>query len=223
MNIAFWLGPVAALLGVAVGGLLSFRSQDRAWRREDLQRLRNDRQQAYARMAAAAREYRSYAMRRDAVIEIVSHPDGVRLIPLFGNDGTHFKQALESAYAELKLVAVDQEIVGTAAMLARMMRRCAVARVLHDGGLVGEKIDTAIWTAERAFIDTARRELGLGDLHGPGAPFDLALIDQALRAKFAERMAAAPGEAVCSQPQDLIRHNRSKAAAMAAAHAGGPG
>src|SRR5512142_903822 len=130
VNLALWLGPLSALGGVAVGGLLTFKGQDKAWLREETVRWRDARKSAYTEFSAAIRSYRSYASRSDAKIGIALHPDGKRIVPILAADGAEFKEATEATYAKLRFVAGGGEVVSHAEILLRMTRRWATARVL---------------------------------------------------------------------------------------------
>jgi len=199
MTLSAWLSPIVALLGVAVGGLVSRLNQDRDSKRVESRRLHADRQAVYVRFLVAVRDYRTYITRPDAAITVFrdSHHRIVR--PAFGADGAPFKQAVARAYAELALVATGHEVVEAAALLARTVRRLAVAQAMQIHGPVHELIDASIWRAEGYFLELARTDLGLTTMSTARHPeVNLEDIDRDLFAAFAAAHAEATNQTAVS-------------------------
>jgi hypothetical protein len=164
MNGYAWLSPLVALLGVLLGGLLSSRSQTRAWNQEDTRRWRESRMATFGDFVAAVREFRTYALRPDARIRLIALPDGKRLAPGFEGDGTTRYQEIEATLARVKMVAQDQATIDAALLHLRLARRFAVARAVYGLGKIPEDLDTRLFTTELGFLNTARTELGLPDV-----------------------------------------------------------
>ena len=180
MDIAVWLSGLMALAGVGLGGLLSWRAQDRAWRREEVRLWRDARRNTYADLVAAVRQYRTYATRPDAHIELWTHPDGRRLVPGIGPEGAKYQETLEAAFTAVQMLAQDQETVNRAHVLTSIARRVAVARAIYGAGAVPSDLDESLFAAETDFLNLARRDLGLFDLNAVPFPETLAQIDTSL-------------------------------------------
>ncbi|MFE0155192.1 hypothetical protein ACFWY5_49205 [Nonomuraea sp. NPDC059007] len=184
MDFAVWLSGLIALAGVGLGGLLSSRAQDRAWKREEQRRWREARRSTYGDFVAAVREYRSFVSGPDTSVEVWMHPDGTRLIPAIGPGGAEYQTKMEAAFTAVQMVARDQETVDKAHFLAGIARRVAVARVVYGPGKVPSDLDESLFTAERDFLNSARRDLGLNDMDEVPFPEALADIDDTLKAAF---------------------------------------
>ncbi|MFI6393949.1 hypothetical protein ACIBHY_43280 [Nonomuraea sp. NPDC050547] len=184
MDITVWLSGLMALAGVGLGGLLSSRAQDRAWKREERRRWQDARRARYGEFVAAVREYRSYVSGPDTAVEVWTHPDGKRLIPALGPGGAEHQTKMEAAFTAVQLVARDQETVNKAHLLAGIARRVAVARVVHGPGKVPSDLDESLFTAERDFLNSARRDLGLPDMGEFPFPEVLTDIDDTLRQAY---------------------------------------
>jgi hypothetical protein len=132
-------------------------------------------------------------LRRDDAWRTVFRDCHHRIIrPAFGAEGTPFKQAVARAYAELALVATGHEVVEAATLLARTVRRLAVAQAMHIHGPVYELIDASIWRAEGYFLELARTDLGLTTTSTSRHPdVNLEDIDRELFAAFAAAHAEA--------------------------------
>ncbi|MFI9559399.1 hypothetical protein [Nonomuraea endophytica] len=184
MDIAVWLSGLMALAGVGLGGLLSSRAQDRAWKREEQRRWQDARRARYGELVAAVRQYRSFVSGPDTPVEVWMHPGGTRLIPALGPGGAEFQTKMEAAFTAVQMVARDQETVNKAHFLTSIARRVAVARVVYGPGKVPSDLDENLFTAERDFLNSARRDLGLPDMDDVPFPEVLADIDNALRQAY---------------------------------------
>ncbi|MEV1173865.1 hypothetical protein [Nonomuraea sp. NPDC049784] len=180
MDIAVWLSGLMALAGVGLGGLLSSRAQDRAWKREEQRRWRDARRTTYADFVTAVREYRSFVSGPDARVEVWMHPEGTRLTPAIGQDGAAYQTKMEASFTAVQMAAQDQETLNRAHFLASIARRVAVARAVYGPGQVPSDLDESLFTAEHGFLNSARRDLGLLDMDQVPFPEKLADIDNTL-------------------------------------------
>ncbi len=190
MDSAVWLSGVLALVGVGLGGVLSLRAQDRAWRREEVRRWRDARRATYAEFVAAVRQYRAFVTGPDVGVEVWSHPDGTRLIPGVAAEGAEHQTRMEAAFTAVQLVAQDQETVNKAHLLSSIARRVAVARAVHGAGRVPSELDESLFIAERDFLNCARRDLGLLTVDDVPFPEILAEIDRPLMEAYRNRSEA---------------------------------
>ncbi|WP_326629898.1 hypothetical protein OIE67_38950 [Nonomuraea fuscirosea] len=194
MDFAVWLSGLMALAGVGLGGLLSSRAQDRAWKREEQRRWRDARRSTYGDFVAAVRQYRLFVSGPDAAVEVWMHPDGTRLIPAIGPGGADYQTKMEASFTAVQMVAQDQETVNKAHFLASIARRVAVARAVHGPGKVPSDLDESLFTAERDFLNSARRDLGLPDMDEVPFPEALADIDDTLTEAYRRQSQGHRGE-----------------------------
>lgn len=73
MDATVWLSGLTALAGVGLGGLLSFRIQERARLHQERQAWRETRRVNYASLVAAVRQYRLHVLDPHSFIEIRVH------------------------------------------------------------------------------------------------------------------------------------------------------
>ena len=164
------VGVTAAttMLAVLIGGWLTVRAQDRLWRRDQDRQWRDIRLNAYTDFIGAVREYVAFVLNPAARIIAVPRPrDPGDLMPFFDDEGSRYRERLESTKTALRLVAGRPEVVSGSSELVRQARRLAAGRA--DGGveaLPADRFD-ALWDAERRFIEVARAELGLASAFGP--------------------------------------------------------
>ncbi|WP_203883988.1 hypothetical protein [Planotetraspora kaengkrachanensis] len=184
MDITVWLSGLMALAGVGLGGLLSSRAQDRAWKREEQRRWRDARRATYGEFVSAVREYRLFVSGPDTRVEVWMHPDGTRLIPAIDSEDGECQTKMEASFTAVQMVAREQETVDKAHFLTSIARRVAVARVVYGPGKVPSDLDESLFTAERDFINSARRDLGLLDMNDVPFPQVLADIDNTLREAY---------------------------------------
>lgn len=151
-------GPLCALLGVWLGTRMSTRGQAQAWRQEQLRQASETRRIAFVKHLAAVRAYITYVTAHGDDMSVASHPDGTGLRPLFTGGGHAFREALETTYSELQLVAVRQETVNKAHHLSRAARRIAVAAAQKDARMQARLL--VFWDLERELVNELRQELG---------------------------------------------------------------
>ncbi|MFI6236819.1 hypothetical protein ACIBD9_24945 [Micromonospora sp. NPDC050784] len=150
------------LLAVLIGGWLTVRAQDRLWRRDQDRQWRDIRLNAYTDFIGAVREYVAFVLNPAARITAVPRPrDPSDLMPFFDDEGSRYRERLESTKTALRLVAGQVEVVSGSSELVRQARLLAATRAGSDAqALPADRFD-ALWEAERRFIEVARAELGL--------------------------------------------------------------
>ncbi|MEV0157795.1 hypothetical protein AB0H57_29355 [Micromonospora sp. NPDC050686] len=132
------------------------RAQDQALRQEQDRRTAEIKRTAYTSLTAH-RAYIAYVTSHAPEISVIRDRDP-RPRPAFSGRGHDVREALETSYTALQLVAAEQETVNQAHMVFRAARRIAVAAVDRDPQL-HEKL-LVFWDLERRLINQLRRELG---------------------------------------------------------------
>lgn len=156
---------VVALAGVLLGGWLTLRNQDRAWRREHARQWRDIRLATYAEFLTAYREYISFVLDPAAQIVARPHPgDSSQLMPFFDKNGRPYKEKLEAAKTSVRLVSELPATVATSRQLVLRARHVATATATHSVGEIPHEDFKQLWDAERKFLDASRQELGLSEM-----------------------------------------------------------
>ena len=92
------LTATVTLAAVALGGLLTIRTQDRIWRRDHSRQWRDIRLPAYSEFVSAVRSYMAFVLEDDAKIRAVPHPRRPgEMMPFFDQSGRPYRERLESA------------------------------------------------------------------------------------------------------------------------------
>ncbi|MFD9464008.1 hypothetical protein [Streptomyces sp. NPDC060027] len=153
---------LVALVGVALGGWLSLRNQDRAWQREHQRQWRDIRLTVCNDFLAANRRYVAYVLDPRASITALPHPrEPGHLMPFFDETGRPYKEALEAGFTAMRLVTERPETVRCGVILVNSSRRVAAARAtLSEADIPSEAFEN-LWRAEQDFINAVRSELGL--------------------------------------------------------------
>jgi hypothetical protein len=156
------LSAVVTLAAVILGGWLTVRAQDRLWRRDHQRQWRDIRLETYTAFLTAFREYVGYVLRPSArLIAIPRAQPPHDAMPYFDEEGTPYRERLESAKTSLRLVAAGPAVVAASNAMMRQARSLAADRAAHDvGDLPSERFEQ-LWVAEREFVLAAREELGL--------------------------------------------------------------
>jgi hypothetical protein len=150
------------MLAVLIGGFLTVRAQDRLWRRDQQRQWRDIRLKAYTDFINAVREYVAYILNPAARITVVPRPrEPGDLMPFFDDEGSRYRERLETTKTSLRLVAGHPEVVKLSSMLVRQARMLAAARASCGIDSLPEIRFIELWAAEREFIAAARAEIGL--------------------------------------------------------------
>ncbi|MGW0756168.1 hypothetical protein ACWD1Y_06725 [Streptomyces sp. NPDC002814] len=187
MDVAVWLSGLTALGGVGLGGLLSFRMQERARLHQERQAWRETRRVSYASLVAAVRQYRLHVLEPNAYVEIRPHPNGLRFIPILRAEGVKSQESMEAAHTEVNIVARGAEVADAAHLLTTIARRVAIARCVYGVENVPAFIEEHYFKVERAFVNSARRDLELSAEDMSRLPEIVAEIDIRLMDAFRER------------------------------------
>jgi len=158
------VSSIVALVGVWIGGRLTFRTQEKGWKQTESQRWRDLRQATYGDFLAAVRRYRTYVGRNETRFELAPYADGIRLSPRLDEQGMVHKQALDAALAQVQFIAQQQQTASATRTLVSMARRTAVAKTIYGSKTVPTRIDDMFWHSELAFVNAIRAELGLSPL-----------------------------------------------------------
>ncbi|MEU4473915.1 hypothetical protein [Micromonospora sp. NPDC023888] len=156
---------VTTLLAVMLGGWLTIRAQDRLWHRDNQRQWRDIRLAAYTTFLTAFREYVAYILLPSARITAVPRPRSPHdPMPFFDEQGTRYKEQLEAAKTELRLIAGRPDVVAASRLMVRHARLLAAARATCDVDALSPERFDELWAAERRFVAAARGELAL---HAP--------------------------------------------------------
>ncbi|MFF4880925.1 hypothetical protein [Micromonospora sp. NPDC000668] len=108
------------MLAVLIGGWLTVRAQDRLWRRDQDRHWRDIRLNAYTDFIGAVREYVAFVLNPAARIIAVPRPrDPGDLMPFFDDEGSRYRERLESTKTALRLLAGRSEVVSGSSELMR--------------------------------------------------------------------------------------------------------
>ncbi|WP_404200086.1 hypothetical protein [Streptomyces tauricus] len=153
---------LVALFGVALGGWLSLRNQDRAWQREHQRQWRDIRLTTCNEFLAADRRYLAYVLDPRASITAIPHPrEPGRLMPFFDETGRPYKEALEAGFTAMRLVSERADTVRAGIDLVNQVREVAAARATLSADDIPSETFESLFVAEQGFINAVRIELGL--------------------------------------------------------------
>ncbi|MEU9918911.1 hypothetical protein [Streptomyces sp. NPDC051001] len=153
---------LVALVGVALGGWLSLRNQDRISEREHQRQWRDIRLSVCNEFLAANRRYVAYALDPGASITAIPHPrEPGRLMPFFNETGRPYKEALEASFTAMRLVTHLPETVRAGVAFVNCAREVAAARATLCEADIPSDAFARLWSAEQEFINAVRAELGL--------------------------------------------------------------
>ncbi|WP_416962137.1 hypothetical protein [Streptomyces sp. Agncl-13] len=186
MDTALWLTALTGLGGVGLGGLLSFRTQERGRLHQERQAWRETRRLTYGALVSAVRQYRLHVLDPRASVEVRIHANGQRLVPILDAAGVKYQELMEASHTEVNLVARGGEVIDAAHVLTTMARRVAVARRIYGVESVPVAFDGHYFRAERAFVNSARRDLELPEEQMGRLPDIVSEIDSDLMEAFRE-------------------------------------
>jgi hypothetical protein len=150
------------MLGVLLGGWLTIKNQDRLWRHDHARQWRDIRLAIYRDFLSAYREYIAFTLEPTASISAVPHPRKPgALMPYFDASGRPYKERLEATKTAVRLVSELPDTLNALDALVARARDVAATRATHDVGHTPAEDFQKLWEAERAFLKTARQELGL--------------------------------------------------------------
>ncbi|MER6441310.1 hypothetical protein ABT275_33740 [Streptomyces sp. NPDC001185] len=156
---------LVALAGVALGGLLTLRNQDRAWQREHQRQWRDIRLTMCNEFLAANRRYVAYVLDPRASITAIPHPrEPGSLMPFFDETGRPYKEALEAGFTAMRLVVERPETVRAGVTFVNRAREVAAARATRSEADIPSETFDSLWKAEQDFINAVRGELGLASM-----------------------------------------------------------
>jgi hypothetical protein len=151
-----------ALLGVALGGYLSIRNQDRLWARDHARQWRDIRLSTYKDFLAAYRQYIAFTLEPSANITAVPHPrDPDTFMPFFDPIGRPYRERFDAASIAARLVSESSETTECITRLTRCAREIAASRATHGVDDMPSEAFDRLWQAQDALLTACRRELGL--------------------------------------------------------------
>jgi hypothetical protein len=123
-----------ALFGVLLGGLLTFRHQDRLWWRDHARHWRDIRLSTYKDFLSACRQYVTFTLEPTANIEAVPHPyNPGQVMPFFDEAGRPYKENLEASMMTVRLSPSDRIQWTPAPRWSGVLGTCSGARDTFAG------------------------------------------------------------------------------------------
>jgi hypothetical protein len=155
---------VVTLLGVALGGWLTTRNQERLWRRDHARQWRDIRLSTYSEFLTAYRQYIAFALEPTARISAVPHPRRPdELMPFFDETGRPYREKFEGAMMAVRLVSDRPATSEAAGELINRARHIASARATHSAQDIPNELFEDLWRVQTKFMVATRSELGLSD------------------------------------------------------------
>jgi hypothetical protein len=162
---SYFVSGGAALLGAGIGAFIPFYRDKRLWKRESEKYWLDTRLATYKELLSAHRQYLAYVMLPDTLIEALPHPRFPgELMPFFDEKGRPVVERHDAAFSALRLVAMSQPTEQAMANLVTSARQVACARAEMQPKQLGSGLFEKTSSYEQAFINEARRELGLPEL-----------------------------------------------------------
>lgn len=184
-TVALILGPLAALIGVWLGGVLARRTQREGWQRDHDRQERESVRRACSAYVAAARRFTAHVKDVNTEITVVPNPEWGEPIHVVKDPTFHLE--LETASADVLLVVRTVETVQCARNLRNALNALALARADRPGAALPLERLAEIRSAEIAFINAARAELG-----APGLTVGLYRLDSLPNGGIADLASDAP-------------------------------
>lgn len=139
------------------------RNDDR--QRELEKSWRETRLETYNDFLRAHRQYIAYVLEKEAKIEARPHPGPDvpdQKMPFFDDKGRPVRERHEAAFSAVRLVASEQSTEQAMVNLVTSARQVACARAEYLPEDIPSHLFRKMSVDEQAFINAARRELGLG-------------------------------------------------------------
>lgn len=155
-------GAVSALIGVALGAILSGRTQQRLTLSQRYEARRMDREEAYIAVLTAFHRFSRYLRTQSILVEIISRPeDGGQSTPVIRGQGVEDQwQAVDDALSRLHVLTRRGSAVQVAADALRVqLWGLIAARATYGPGAIPRSILQPYRDAEHAFEAAARDDL----------------------------------------------------------------
>ena len=152
------VGSVSALVGVALGGILTARAQRRSQESQMSFALRGERRDALVQFLASIRQFRRFLMYSDVEFEIVE-PTKFSKGTVLVEGRAKYDAALDEAYTRLLIVVGTSSLIEEASRLTVRINEFIRLRAEHGIGNVPNEIIRDFRAAELEFAETARAEL----------------------------------------------------------------
>ncbi|MEU4711160.1 hypothetical protein AB0G00_32525 [Nocardia salmonicida] len=150
--------PIAALVGILMGGNIANRNQAVAYRLESTQNYFNARQEACIDLLSAVRRFRRFAMYTDTPLDAFPASESARIVVTFRDRAEHDAR-IDEALARVLIVARNTEIVRAAWDLIRQVNEFVKLRAEHGKGNIPTAMVRRMRNAENEFGAVVAREL----------------------------------------------------------------
>ncbi|GAA3215810.1 hypothetical protein ACFO1B_14825 [Dactylosporangium siamense] len=155
------MGPLVALIGVWLGSWLTLRNERQKAQAEQRHREREELRRAYSRYLTACRQFVDYLKQPANPVDVIRSPDGRLVVPKLSGDGAALRQAVEAASADLLMVTSSPDVAEQARELRVAVLRFAIDRANSPDGIVPDLSFRTFQPSEQAFLNAARRDLGM--------------------------------------------------------------
>ena len=152
------LGPVSAIVGVLVGGLISFRTQAHSRQLQSKETLFKERQDACVALLAAGRTFRRYVMYTDVAFEIIPETETSKGAIISGQRAEH-DAWIDEALARVMIVVRSDEIVQSARKLTAAVNDLVRERATLGKGAIPNTTVRRLQEMEKKIAETVMREL----------------------------------------------------------------
>ncbi|WP_436392141.1 hypothetical protein [Amycolatopsis sp. MEPSY49] len=152
------LSPLSAVIGVIIGGYITFRSQSRQKNVEFEIAVYHRKQDACIALLQAVRRYRRYAMYNDVPVREV--PGNETTKGSWAIEGSEpYIQAYDEAISQLAIVMTSQEVVEAARDAHWKLLKLLRSRARDGFGQIPTEIVHACRAAETEFAEISRQAL----------------------------------------------------------------
>lgn len=151
------VAAVAAIGGVALGALLTARSQRQLQRSLDDQAARESRARAYIDLLVAYRRFRRYILSATASVVILAGPEGQQLPVVEGSE--KYWRDVDEAAAAVDVLAGDRPPAEFGRRLGKEIGILARAKADAGTGYVPDEVVRRVREAEQAFATAARDDV----------------------------------------------------------------
>jgi hypothetical protein len=152
------LSPISAVVGVVIGGYITFRSQTRQKNVEFEVAVFQRKQEACIAILTSIRRYRRYVMYNDVPVREVAGNEVTK--GSWAIEGSEpYVQAYDEAISQLSIVMASQEVIKSAREAHSKLLRLLRSRAREGFGQIPTEIVHACRDAEKQFAEIARKAL----------------------------------------------------------------
>ncbi|MEE6274560.1 hypothetical protein V2J56_14515 [Georgenia sp. MJ206] len=160
MDVGIVAAALGALVGVALGALLTYLAQKALLERGHVLACGVSREDAYVEYLGAYRQFRTVLLTQEVAVRLVPRDDDASANVAVVDEAASW-EVVEQATARLLIVAADNQVVLAAATAVRhALKDIAKARATCRPGAVPTRLVKQAKDAEIAFARVAQADLG---------------------------------------------------------------